>query len=162
MISILSNHITVKWGMKSSMWSVRHGCLLSRGLWWPDIWLLCHYSLNRQSCYMFLLLPFYPHYESCGNNTNYSYGAWIWLRIGFGLEILSTDWIFDWIFSNLCLYCVDTGEADYKVRLDHWCKGLTNFVQDLRTFILLSVINEVEVAFLTESSSQSIRFLHGP
>ena len=27
----------VKWGMKSSMWSVRHGCLLSRGLWWPDI-----------------------------------------------------------------------------------------------------------------------------
>ena len=36
------------------------------------------------------------NYESRRNNTNYSCGAWIWLRIWFGLEILSTDWIFDW------------------------------------------------------------------
>ena len=40
------------------------------------------------------------NYESHGNNTNYSCGAWIWLKIGFGLEILSMDWIFDWTWRH--------------------------------------------------------------
>ena len=54
--------LSAQWGMKSSRWSVRHGCLLSRGLWWPDIWgpsVITAWAGSPATCFCYS--PFNPH-----------------------------------------------------------------------------------------------------
>ena len=74
-----------QWGKKSSMRADRHGCLLSRSLWWPDIWgpslslqaeqaVLLHvsatslpYPLTRQTMFQLLVWLFWPSFELSQN-----------------------------------------------------------------------------------------------
>ena len=98
--------------------------------------LLCHYRLTRQSCYMFLLLPFLPHWIAnalvtnltihiypaiiCAG-TNYSYKLWLDVELMNGCTYFTYNFtnysgdvvfIFSWWSNSVlksCLFWIDFG-----------------------------------------------------